>query len=137
MTKSLALVRELIASYCPWHGTTSVSFQIICTLLAMDSCDTTSYLADAMDTLRIMLSAYDTDVMQETYSIACVLTVMQYRKKETDLHSLGSVVLAHSAIAMDRSTPVSGAQMVPTSSQSSWLGGLVSDIPGFDAFDLD
>lgn len=137
MTKSLALARELIASCCPWHGTTTVSFQIICTLLAMDTYDTISHVEDAMNTLRIMLSVYHTDVMQESYSVACVLLMMQYRRKETDLHSLKKVVLAHSALAMDRSTPVLEAQILTESSGPSWVGDLVTDIPGLDAFDLE
>ncbi|CEJ62657.1 hypothetical protein PMG11_11151 [Penicillium brasilianum] len=137
MTKALALVRELVASCCPWHGTASVSFQIVCTLLVMNDHETTSYLEDAMNTLRTIHAVYDTEVMKETYRIACMLIAMQYRRKENDLNLLKTVVLSHSAVAIDKSNPVLATQTAPSSSEPSWLGDLVSDINGFSAFDLE
>lgn len=133
MGKTLVAVRELVAACSPWHGISNVSFQIVCSLLAIDSTDSISRLDDAMQTLHNVASAYDTDVMKEAYRTACMLVVMYHQKREIDLNTLGGIVRNHSAIALSDSD----TQVNREVSEPLWIEGLLSDMPGLQALDID
>lgn len=93
---ALRASRELNANVCPWHQIANVPFQIVCTLLAMDNRASLTLLGDAMQTLREVAAAYDTDVMREAYSTAYLLILLHQRRKEEDTRAIGDVLRVNS-----------------------------------------
>jgi hypothetical protein len=99
----------MVASTCAWHQVANVPFQVVCTLLAIDSRAALALLPDAMATLREVLAAYDTAVMREAYSTAYLLIALHQRRKEDDTRALGEVLRANAAAAVSVPVPVSGS----------------------------
>ncbi|KAJ5933774.1 hypothetical protein N7454_006103 [Penicillium verhagenii] len=98
-SRGLRAAREVVASTCPWHQVANVPFQVVCTLLAIDNRAALALLPDAMQTLREVGTAYDTEVMREAYSTAYLLVAMHQRRKEDDTRALADVLRANSAAA--------------------------------------
>jgi hypothetical protein len=145
----------MVASVCPWHQIANVPFQIVCTLLAIDSRASLALLGEAMRTLREIAAAYDTEVMREAYSTAYLLILLHQRRKEEDTRALRDVLRVN-ANAAATAPPVSvdatagggstslqrPAQPPPPPSvadlsEMSWLGDLMIDMPSLQNFDLD
>ncbi|KAF4211265.1 hypothetical protein CNMCM5878_002872 [Aspergillus fumigatiaffinis] len=152
----LRAAREMVASVCPWHQIANVPFQIVCTLLAIDSRTSLALLGEAMRTLREVAAAYDTEVMREAYSTAYLLILLHQRRKEEDTRALRDVlrVNANAAAAAPRLSvetagggstslerqaqpPAPQSQSVADRSEMSWLGDLMIDMPSLQNFDLD
>ncbi|PKX96878.1 putative C6 transcription factor [Aspergillus novofumigatus IBT 16806] len=151
----LRAAREMVASVCPWHQIANVPFQIVCTLLAIDSRASLALLGEAMRTLREVAAAYDTEVMREAYSTAYLLILLHQRRKEEDTQALRDVlcVNANAAAAAPRvsvdtaeggstsvqrqAQPPAPQQSVADRSEMSWLGDLMIDMPSLQNFDLD
>ncbi|KAB8078413.1 hypothetical protein BDV29DRAFT_187930 [Aspergillus leporis] len=139
--KGLQASRDMVASICPWHQIANVPFQIICTLLAIDSRSSLALLGDAMRTLREVALAYDTDVMREAYSTAYLLILLHQRRKEEDTRALRDVLRANSAASAPQ-VEVSEPMAESTHSLAdypgfSWLSDLVIDMPGLQNLDLE
>lgn len=107
--RGLRAARGMVASTCAWHQVANVPFQVVCTLLAIDSRAALALLPDAMATLREVLAAYDTAVMREAYSTAYLLIALHQRRKEDDTRALGEVLRANAAAAVSVPVPVSGS----------------------------
>ncbi|KAF4273067.1 hypothetical protein CNMCM8812_008079 [Aspergillus fumigatus] len=161
----LRAAREMVASVCPWHQIANVPFQIVCTLLAIDSRASLALLGEAMRTLREVAAAYDTEVMREAYSTAYLLILLHQRRKEEDTRALRDVLRVNANAAAAAAPPVSvdaaarGAtssvqrqappppqsqsqsqsqsHSVADRSEMSWLGDLMIDMPSLQNFDLD
>ncbi|KAF4150847.1 hypothetical protein CNMCM6936_005745 [Aspergillus lentulus] len=152
----LRAAREMVASVCPWHQIANVPFQIVCTLLAIDSRASLALLSEAMRTLREVAAAYDTEVMREAYSTAYLLILLHQRRKEEDTRALHDVLRANANAAaaaprvsvdaaagggsgsLQRPTqPPPQSQSVADRSEMSWLGDLMIDMPSLQNFDLD
>lgn len=108
--KGLRSVKELVSANSPWHQIANVPFQTICSLLAIDSRSSLAMLGDALQTLRLVASAYDTDVTREAYSTAYLLILLHQRRKEEDTRTLGQV------LSMNPSASVSSPLDPPSSS---------------------
>jgi hypothetical protein len=106
--RGLRAARGMVASTCAWHQVANVPFQVVCTLLAIDSRAALGLLPDAMETLREVLAAYDTAVMREAYSTAYLLIALHQRRKEDDTRALGEVLRANAAAAVPVSVSVPG-----------------------------
>lgn len=100
--KGLRAARETVADNCPWHQAANVPFQVICTVLAIDSRSSLSLLPEAMQTLREVASAYDTDVLREAYSTAYLLIMLHQRRKEEETRALADVLRANPAASASR-----------------------------------
>lgn len=155
--KGLRAAREMVAVNCPWHQAANVPFQVICTLLAIDNRSSLSLLPEAMQTLREVATAYDTDVLREAYSTAYLLIMLHQRRKEEETRALGDVLRANPAASATRlpepkadgnepgSLPsqdcgINGQEHVslPFDSEDlSWIGDLVIDMPSLQNFDLE
>jgi hypothetical protein len=162
----LRAAREMVASVCPWHQIANVPFQIVCTLLAIDSRASLALLGEAMRTLREVATAYDTDVMREAYSTAYLLILLHQRRKEEDTRALRDVLRVNANAAAAAPAPQvgvtvdadaagggsgSGSGSLPREAQlpqsvadrdrhlseMSWLGDLMIDMPSLQNFDLD
>ncbi|EKV12873.1 C6 transcription factor, putative [Penicillium digitatum] len=153
--RGLRAARGMVALSCPWHQVANVPFQVVCSLLAIDNRAALALLADAMRTLREVLTAYDTTSMREAYSTAYLLIALHQRRKEDDTRALAEVLRVNAAAAApaddqkDRyiaKTPLSDQSQRPeqaaldglvSDAEFSWLGDLMIDMPSLQNFDLD
>lgn len=126
LKKGLGCAQELLADCSPWHHVANVPFQIICVLLTLDTRSSLSLLPEAMRTLRLVASTYDTDTMRDAYSTACLLVVLHQQRRKDDLAVLEEVVNTHQP---GRQYP-SPSQVRIADEDFSWLGALVADMPG-------
>ncbi|UKZ70984.1 uncharacterized protein TrAtP1_011952 [Trichoderma atroviride] len=97
--QGLRATRQNVVGHSPWHQVANVPFQIICTLLSMDNQVAMGLLPDAVQTLREVATAYNTDVMREASSTAILLVKMHQRRKEQDAKALNDIVMAAAAAA--------------------------------------
>ena len=100
--RGIRAAREMVAQNCPWHQAANVPFQVLCTLLAIDSRASLGLLPEAMQTLRQVASAYDTEVMREAYSTAYLLILLHQRRKEEETRTLGDVLRSNPAASAGR-----------------------------------
>ncbi|KAK9322001.1 hypothetical protein V1517DRAFT_324647 [Lipomyces orientalis] len=131
--KALHSARSMIMSCCPWQHVANVPFHIISILLEMDSRASLDVLPDAMQTLKLVASTYDTGTMREAYSTACLLVLLYQRRRCEDAKLLSGIVNTHYH-QTELSLPI--RQTSPTSERFSWLEGLVADIPSLQGADL-
>jgi hypothetical protein len=135
MTKSLTCARNLASESCPWSHVANVPFQIVCTLLSMDTPASISRLTEAMDTLKIVMEIYDTDVMKEAYRTAGLLILLQQRRKEKDARSLNNVLENHSTAPPDPNIDFLN-EGVLDAHNSDYFGDLMAEIPSLDSLDF-
>ncbi|KAL5341098.1 putative C6 transcription factor [Aspergillus crustosus] len=129
ITKTLACARELVDTNCPWAHVATVPFQIICTLLAVDSPDSLCLLDDAVQTLKYVTDTYDTDVLREAYHTAGSLILLQQRRKDQDANRLNSILGAH--------FPAEDIEPTHQNTQDTEaFTNLVADLPGWENFDF-
>ncbi|ATZ49480.1 hypothetical protein BCIN_04g06210 [Botrytis cinerea B05.10] len=136
MSKSLRCAREMVRTNCPWHHMANVPFQIICTLLAIDSRGSLSRLGDAMKTLGEVSAAYDTSVMREAYKTARLLVFLSQKKKEDDAKMLSEVMKADPSPSADPTIDRSTSQALQDIGYGdSWLESLLAGVPGLEDID--
>ncbi|KAI1385547.1 uncharacterized protein F4822DRAFT_347081 [Hypoxylon trugodes] len=133
--KGLSCARSLVASCSPWHQAANVPFQIVCVLLVMDTRSSLSMLPEAMQTLSLITSTYDTETMREAYGTACLLVLLHQQRRKSDIAIFGEALNVH----QQERNPIVALPPPPnySSQDSSWLEALVADFPGLERVDLD
>ncbi|KAJ5084604.1 hypothetical protein NUU61_009183 [Penicillium alfredii] len=133
LNKGLLCARAMITNCCPWHQVANVPFQITCVLLVMDTRSSLAMLPEAMQTLKLVASTYDTGTMREAYSAACLLVMLHQQRRKDD------IAVFHEALNMNQQEIQieSPSQPSPSAEEYSWLGALVADLPGLQRVDLD
>ncbi|KAF7116149.1 hypothetical protein CNMCM5793_004169 [Aspergillus hiratsukae] len=135
--KALACARELVDANCPWSHVANVPFQIICTLLAVDSPESLSLLDDAVQTLKYVTDVYDTEVLREAYRTAGSLILLQQRRKDHDaarLNSILGVLFGHPLGSDHHHEPMSERRQ--SMQESGSFRELVSDLSTSENFDF-
>lgn len=133
LKKGLGCARTMVIECCPWHQVANVPFQIICVLLVMDTRSSLVMLKEAMETLSLVASTYDTEVMREAYSTACLLVLLHQQRRKDDIAILGEALNVHHQERQIAPTP----QISPSAEDYSWLEALVADLPGLQRIDID
>lgn len=133
LKKGLNCARSMVIDCSPWHQVANVPFQIICVLLVMDTRSSLAMLPEAMQTLGLVASIYDTETMREAHSAACLLVMLHQQRRKDDVAILGEALHVHQQGRPRESPP----QLDPNSEEYSWLGALVADLPGLQRIDLD
>jgi hypothetical protein len=87
---ALPAVTSLARQRLPWWTVISVPFQLVCVLLAIDSRESLSHIARAMDTLESVGRQWDTHMAREAVGCAGLLVKLSRRRKEEDLRYLES-----------------------------------------------
>jgi hypothetical protein len=85
---ALPTVTSLAKQRLPWWTIISVPFQLVCVLLAIDSRESLSHIAQAMDTLESVGRHWDTHMAREAVGCAGLLVKLSRRRKEEDLRYL-------------------------------------------------
>ena len=99
----------------------------------MDTRLSLGMLPEAMQTLSLVASTYDTETMKKAYSAACLLVRIHQQRREADIAVFGEAISMQQperAIAAPR-------QLNPGLEDYSWLEALVADLPGLQRDDLD
>ncbi|KKK14901.1 hypothetical protein AOCH_006026, partial [Aspergillus ochraceoroseus] len=152
--RGLRAAADLVAINSPWHQTANVPFQVVCTLLAIDTRASLGMLRDAMRTLHQVAAAYDTEVMREAYTTAYLMVLVHHRRKEEDMRSLRDVLqlgrspgLPQLPVAVAVAAPVAEPPVTEPALQSdhtlsdypgfTWLSDILLDIPSLRDFDMD
>ena len=87
---ALPTVTSLAAQRLPWWTIISVPFQLVCVLLSIDSRESLSHVAQAMNTLESVGRHWDTHMAREAVGCAGLLVKLSRRRKEEDLKYLES-----------------------------------------------
>ena len=133
LKKGLGCARSMVMDCSPWHQVANVPFQIICVLLVMDTRPSLAVLPEAMQTLSLVASTYDTETMREAYSAACLLVLLHQQRRKDDIAIFGEALNTHQQERQIASPP----QLNYSAEDCSWLGELVADLPGLQRVDLD
>ncbi|OQE46455.1 hypothetical protein PENCOP_c001G05212 [Penicillium coprophilum] len=133
LKKGLGCSRTMIRDCSPWQHMTNVPFHIICVLLVMDTRQSLAMLTEAMQTLKLVASTYNTNTMREAWSAALLLVMLHQQRRKDDLAIFNDIVNME-----EQGSPIgSSLQEFPSAEEYSWLGALVSDLPGLQRYDLD
>ncbi|KAI9738048.1 MAG: hypothetical protein M1818_005476 [Claussenomyces sp. TS43310] len=133
LKKGLGCARVMVMDCSPWHQVANVPFHIICVLLVMDMRSSLAMLPEAMQTLSLVASTYDTETMREAYSAACLLVVLHQQRRKDDIAIFGEALNIYQQERQISSQP----QFDSSAEDYSWLGALVADLPGLQRVDLD
>jgi hypothetical protein len=133
LKKGLSCSRNMIMNCTPWHQMANVPFHITCVLLVMDTRSSLGMLSEAMQTLNLVATTYDTETMREAWSAARLLVMLHQQRRKDD------IAIFNEALSMKQpETPVGlSSQENPSAEEYSWLGALVADLPGLEKLDLD
>ncbi|KAH8598685.1 hypothetical protein B0O99DRAFT_650017 [Bisporella sp. PMI_857] len=134
LKNGLHSARILVRDCCPWHHVANVPFHTICILLVMDTRASLAVLPDAMRTLELVASIYDTETMKLAYSTACLLVLLYQQRRREDIKVFSDALNMQDQQGEIMTPP---QQLNPTSEEFSWLEGLVADMPGLQEFDIE
>ncbi|KAL4893618.1 hypothetical protein BDV59DRAFT_193085 [Aspergillus ambiguus] len=132
-TRALDSARAMLANCCPWHHVANVPFQMITVILEMDTSPALAILPNALQTLKLVASTYDTDTMQEAYSTARLLITLYQRRRSEDTKLLGHLLDEH---PQEPVPPPPSRATLPNHDEVSWLEGLVADVPTLQGVDI-
>ena len=143
--EALRSAQTLLDSCSPWHHISNIPFQVICTLLAIDSPASLAQLEDAMQTLQSVATRYNTPTLKEAVQTAAVLVRLQHRRKDADSARLGNVLKQHNptdALALEASqnpeARTSQQWWSPNSAfDPNWLDEAVAGNPLYEDFDIE
>jgi hypothetical protein len=81
---------DLASQHLPWWTVISVPFQLLCVLLAIDSRESLSHVAEAMEALEEVGKCWDTHMVREAVGSASFLVKLSRKRKEEDMKFLGN-----------------------------------------------
>ncbi|KAJ5330045.1 hypothetical protein N7541_005827 [Penicillium brevicompactum] len=131
--RGLSCSRTMVTNCTPWHQMANVPFQITCVLLVMDTRPSLSMLPEAMQTLKLVASTYDTDSMREAWSAARLLVMLHQQRRKDDIAIFNQSL----ELETEQGPLEPPTQENPSAEEYSWLGALVADLPGLQKVDLD
>ena len=141
-TRAIRSAQAMLNACSPWHHIANIPFQIVCTLLAIDTPASLAQLEDAMQTLENVATTYSTQPLHEAVQTASLVILLHQRRKESDSVQLGSVLRRHPVglsgpkIAQE-AVSVDPLQQPGSVGDSSWLDGAVAGIPYLQDFNID
>lgn len=136
LRKALGCARSMVQDCSPWHQVANVPFHIICVLLIMDTRSSLAILPDAIQTVGLVASIYDTETMREAKRTAYLLVLLHQQRRKDDL-AVFSKALAENQPEPRMYLPPQGPTHFNTSEDHAWLEALVADLPSLRDADLD
>ncbi|KAI4210576.1 MAG: hypothetical protein LQ351_006554 [Letrouitia transgressa] len=133
LKKGLGCARSMVMDCSPWHHVANVPFHIICVLLTIDTRPSLEILPEAMQTLSLVASTYNTETMRTAWSAACLLVLLHQQRRKDDIAIFGQTLNVHHQEGQT-SSPL---QIDPSDEDYAWLGALVADLPGLQRVDVD
>jgi hypothetical protein len=133
LKRGLTCSRTMVSDCSPWQHMANVPFHIICVLLVMDTRQSLAMLPEAMHTLKLVASTYDTNTMREAWSAALLLVMLHQQRRKDDI-----AIFNHVMNMEEQESPAGPPlQEFPSAEEYSWLGALVADLPSLQRDDLD
>ncbi|KAF3054653.1 Protein RDR1 [Trichoderma lentiforme] len=123
LRRCFAAARQMIADDCPWHHLAYVPFQIICILLAIDSHASLQMLAEAVETLKSVVLAYETRTIKEAYETVRKILRLHQQRRADDLRIFTEVLTASDPAAAET-----------TKSYYSSRPSEVNELPSFESW---
>ncbi|CAF9923139.1 MAG: hypothetical protein ALECFALPRED_002309 [Alectoria fallacina] len=133
LKKGVGCARGMVMDCSPWHHVANVPFHIICVLLVMDTRSSLAMLPEAMQTLSMVASTYDTETMRNAHSAARLLVLLHQQRREHDMAIFAETLNIHQPERQIALSP----EFNPSAEDCSWLGALVDDMPGLPRVDFD
>ena len=130
---AFSAARTMVEDCAPWHHVINVPFQSLCILLTLDTSQSLDLAPEAMHTIKLVESAWDTDITREAYATATWLVTLYRQRRNDDLQIFDRALSSPYHDASEGSSQ----QGAPTAEESSWLNALVADMPGLQDIDLD
>lgn len=126
MKAALSELQSFLPSKNPWWNVLSTPFQILLVLLAMDSDDSLSLVAEAMYVLRAVHDTFPTPLAAEVLETASILSCALQEKKYKQANFL-SVAATPKVVGYDVGTGVENVHLpAPTEAQNmfnEWMNG--------------
>lgn len=135
--RGLDCARTMVRGYHPWHQAANVPFNMICVLLTMDTRASLAMVPEAMQTLSLVASVYDTETMREAYSTACLLVLLHQQRRRDDINVLSDALNGSGSVHQQGPVAAPMSHLSPSEEDYSWLGDLVADMPGLQRVDFD
>ncbi|KAK8068890.1 hypothetical protein PG994_005506 [Apiospora phragmitis] len=136
LRKALGCARSLAQDCSPWHQVANVPFHIICVLLIMDTRSSLATLPEAIQTVGLVASIYDTETMREAKRTAYLLVLLHQQRRKDDLAVFGKALAENLPEPRMDLTPQNPTHF-NTSEDHAWLEALVADLPSLRDADLD
>ncbi|KAL4971687.1 hypothetical protein BDW66DRAFT_163506 [Aspergillus desertorum] len=89
---ALQSARSMLTACCPWQRIANVPFHIIPILLEIDTCASLALLPEAMRTVKMVASTYNTATMRKAYTTARFLVFVYQQRRSRDVRLLASVL---------------------------------------------
>jgi hypothetical protein len=133
LKKGLQAARTLVISCSPWQHIANVPFHTICILLHMDTQSSLEVLPEAVQTLRLVTSTYNTNTVREAYDTALLIIFLYQRRRNEDSNFLRAL--------LDKCEELPESRLSPHQTGSSfkellWLEGLTADMPTLQGVNL-
>ncbi|KAL4815268.1 hypothetical protein BDW67DRAFT_164783 [Aspergillus spinulosporus] len=143
--RALQSARSMLTACCPWQHIANVPFHIIAILLEMDTRASLALLPEAVQTVKLVASVYNTPTMREAYTTARFLVFVYQQRRSRDVRLLTSVLDAdgHPEVELEPgSTAGDGIQPArprpsPNLDEMPLLEGLVADMSELQELDFD
>lgn len=134
--KALGYARAMASDCTPWHQVANVPFHILCVLLVMDTRPSLALLPDALQTLGLVATTYDTETMREAKSAAYLLVLLHQQRRKDDL-AVFNKALAGSPPQSPVPVHAPPTSCYDASEDQAWLEALVADLPVLRDVDLE
>ncbi|RAL15570.1 uncharacterized protein BO97DRAFT_432125 [Aspergillus homomorphus CBS 101889] len=134
--KALSCARTMVTDCCPWHQVANVPMQILYVLLEMDTRASLAMLPEAMQTVTLVASTYDTATMREAYSTARLLVSLYQQRRSEDTRVLAEVLNLAPGGQVGEASAVT-EPFSPRVEELSWLEGLVAEMPSLQGIELE
>ena len=132
LKKGLSSSRTMAMTCSPWHHMANVPFHITRVLLGMDTRSSLAILPEAMQTLKLVASTYDTEIIRGAWSATCLLVMLHQQRRKDDI-AIFTEALNIAQQDVQTETSLQGA---PSAEEYSWLGALVADYPDCNGLTL-
>ncbi|KAF4229625.1 hypothetical protein CNMCM8980_007191 [Aspergillus fumigatiaffinis] len=133
LKKGLQAARTLVISCSPWQHMANVPFHTICILLHMDTQSSLEVLPEAVQTLKLVASTYNTNTVREAYDTALLIIFLYQRRRNEDSNFLRALLDKCEELPESRLSP---HQTGSSFEELSWLEGLTADMPTLQGVDL-
>lgn len=135
--KALQCTQDLVTNCCPWQHVANVPFHIITVALEMDTYSSLALVPEAMQTMKLVTSTYNTSTMREAYAAAKLLVYLYQQRGDRDVRLLESVFDADSlpnGATLPSSRPL---HHTPKFEGMPLLEELVAGMPNLQGLDFD
>ncbi|MCJ1454522.1 hypothetical protein MMC28_004875 [Mycoblastus sanguinarius] len=119
--------QSMLTASIPWWNVMTMPFQFVCVLLAVDTPDSLSRVADVVNFLSQIVQTYNTHMAREAYNTALLLVQLSQRRKETELGVLRGITDSAAPVE-DYPVPAEDSPYLP---EAGWFENLPIDWESF------